>query len=137
MLGVSLNVHEYLLRCQSVLDQLDRSEIERLSEELIRAWERGRFVFVCGNGGAGSTAGHFAEDLNKSTLDRRDFENDQAKRMKVLSLSEHTSSLVAWANDEGFERVFVEQLKNFASPGDLLIAMSGSGAERRSWSRAG
>jgi D-sedoheptulose 7-phosphate isomerase len=47
--------------------------------------------------------------------------------MKVLSLSEHTSSLLAWANDEGFERIFVEQLKNFASPGDLLIAMSGSG----------
>ena len=91
------------------------------------AWQSGRFVFVCGNGGAGSTAGHFAEDLLKSTLDSKDFLNDDAKRLKVMSLSENTSAILAWANDEGFERVFVEQLKNFASPGDLLIAMSGSG----------
>jgi D-sedoheptulose 7-phosphate isomerase len=34
---------------------------------------------------------------------------------------------MAWANDEGYERVFVEQLKNFAEPGALLIAISGSG----------
>ncbi|GAB5440070.1 MAG: hypothetical protein Fues2KO_04190 [Fuerstiella sp.] len=47
--------------------------------------------------------------------------------MKVLSLSENTSSILAWANDEGFDRIFVEQLKNFASHDDLLIAMSGSG----------
>lgn len=127
VLSVIRILNDYLSLCQSVVDQIDRSEIEGLSDDLFRSWEQGRFVFVCGNGGAGSTAGHFAEDLNKSTLDRRDFENDQAKRMKVLSLSEHTSSLLAWANDEGFDRIFVEQLKNFASPGDLLIAMSGSG----------
>jgi D-sedoheptulose 7-phosphate isomerase len=34
---------------------------------------------------------------------------------------------LAWGNDEGFERIFVEQLKNLASPGDLLIGISGSG----------
>ena len=34
---------------------------------------------------------------------------------------------MAWANDEGYERIFVEQLKNLASPGDVLVAISGSG----------
>ena len=58
--------------------------------------------------------------------------NNQAKRLKVMSLSENTSAILAWANDEGFERVFVEQLKNFASPGDILIAMSGSGNSKNS-----
>jgi hypothetical protein len=56
--------------------------------------------------------------------------NDEGKRFKVMRLSENTSSILSWANDEGFERIFVEQLKNFASPGDgdgdVVIAMSGS-----------
>lgn len=127
MLGIDLALNEYLSCCQDVISQLDRHEVQALSDDLYQAWRNRRFVFVCGNGGAGSTAGHFAEDLLKSTLDPVDFENDNACRMKVLSLSEHTSSILAWANDEGFERVFVEPLKNYASEGDLLITMSGSG----------
>jgi D-sedoheptulose 7-phosphate isomerase len=127
MLGIRLGLSEYLDECCRVIHSLNLSDVQALSEGLHDVWHRGRFVFVCGNGGAGSTAGHFAEDLLKSTLDPKDFLNDHAKRLKVMSLSENTSAILAWANDEGFERVFVEQLKNFASPGDVLIAMSGSG----------
>lgn len=118
---------DYLEECRNVTARLNPEEIHGLSDDLYAAWQEHRFVFVCGNGGAGSTAGHFAEDLLKSTLDPADFLNDRARRMKVMSLSENTSAILAWANDEGFERIFVEQLKNFASPGDILIAMSGSG----------
>ena len=127
MLGVQLPLSQYLNTCKAVMEQVNQRQVERLSDDLYRAWRERRFVFVCGNGGAGSTAGHFAEDLLKSTLDRSQFLNDDAQRFCVMSLSENTSSILAWANDEGFERVFVEQLKNFASPDDLLIAMSGSG----------
>jgi D-sedoheptulose 7-phosphate isomerase len=35
--------------------------------------------------------------------------------------------MLALANDLGYDQVFVQQLKNYASPGDLLIAISGSG----------
>ena len=48
-------------------------------------------------------------------------------RLRILSLTDNTPYILAWANDAGFERIFVEQLKNLASPGDLLIAISGSG----------
>ncbi|MBV8314785.1 MAG: SIS domain-containing protein, partial [Planctomycetaceae bacterium] len=48
-------------------------------------------------------------------------------RLKVLSLTDNTAGIMAWANDEGFDRIFVEQLKNLASPGDMLLAISGSG----------
>ena len=34
---------------------------------------------------------------------------------------------MAWGNDEGYDRIFIEQLKNLASPGDVLLAISGSG----------
>jgi len=130
MLGVDVSLDDYLQTCTSVIHKIDRDQVRLLGHQLFHAWENGRFVFVCGNGGAGSTAGHFAEDLLKSTLDRDKYLNDDAKRFKVMSLSENTSSILAWANDEGFERIFVEQLKNFASPGDVFVAMSGSGNSR-------
>ena len=45
----------------------------------------------------------------------------------MLSLTDNTAGIMAWGNDEGYDRIFVEQLKNLASPGDLLLAISGSG----------
>jgi D-sedoheptulose 7-phosphate isomerase len=88
---------------------------------------KGRLIFVCGNGGSGSNASHFCEDVGKGTLRREDFDDDRKRRFRILSLTDNTPYILAWGNDEGFERVFVEQLKNLASAGDLLIAISGSG----------
>ncbi len=127
MLGAELTPQEYLDRCNQEFAKLDLVQSERLGEEIYSAYEDGRFVFICGNGGSGSNASHFCEDLGKSSLDPKDFTNDDVKRLKVLSLTDNTPYILAWANDEGFDRVFVEQLKNFASPDDVLIAISGSG----------
>ena len=127
MLGAHLTPPEYLKRCTEEFARLDLSQVGRLADDIFAAYERGRFVFICGNGGSGSNASHFCEDLGKSTLDRKDFTNDDVKRLKVLSLTDNTPYILAWGNDEGFDRVFVEQLKNLASPGDVLIAISGSG----------
>lgn len=127
MLGVSLSPSQYLSRCAQEFDRLNLSQTERLAEDIFAAYEDGRFVFICGNGGSGSNASHFCEDLGKSTLDPADFHDDSVKRLKVLSLTDNTPYILAWGNDEGFDRIFVEQLKNLASPGDVLIAISGSG----------
>ncbi len=127
MLGAELSSRQYLDRFSQLLATLDVSQTERLADDIFSAWEDERFVFICGNGGSGSNSSHLCEDLGKSTLDPQDFTNDDAKRLKVLSLTDNTPYILAWGNDEGFDRVFVEQLKNFASPGDLLIAISGSG----------
>jgi D-sedoheptulose 7-phosphate isomerase len=90
---------------------------------LDQAYEAGRLVFVIGNGGSGSNASHLCEDLAKCTL--KDFETQ--KRLRVLSLTDNTAWIMAVANDISYERIFVEQLKNLASPGDVLLAISGSG----------
>jgi D-sedoheptulose 7-phosphate isomerase len=127
MLGAELTPLEYLARCTEEFAKLDLDPLEKLAEEIYAAYEAGRFVFICGNGGSGSNSSHLCEDLGKSTLDPKDFTNDSVKRLKVLSLTDNTPYILAWGNDEGFDRVFVEQLKNFASPGDVLIAISGSG----------
>ncbi|MCH8830393.1 MAG: SIS domain-containing protein, partial [Planctomycetes bacterium] len=127
MLGAGLSPREYLQRCADEFDRLDLSCSEELAADIFEAYQRGRFVFLCGNGGSGSNCSHFCEDLGKSTLDPKDFTDDTVKRLKVLSLTDNTPYILAWGNDEGFDRIFVEQLKNFANPDDVLIAISGSG----------
>jgi len=127
MLGTRLTSREYLAACSRALETLDLDPLELLAEQIYACWQQGQFVFLCGNGGSGSNSSHFCEDLGKSSLRPEHFTNDAMPRLKVLSLTDNTPYILAWANDEGFDRVFVEQLKNLASPGDMLIAISGSG----------
>jgi D-sedoheptulose 7-phosphate isomerase len=127
MLGIKLEVQPFLDRIGRELMRIDDKEVRRLADAIHACYLRGKTVFLCGNGGSGSNASHFCEDLGKGTLRREDFDNDRKKRLRVVSLTDNTPYILAWGNDEGFDRIFVEQLKNLAGPGDLLIAISGSG----------
>jgi D-sedoheptulose 7-phosphate isomerase len=123
MLGATMSAGDYLARVCQEIGRLDTAEVEKVSELIEEAYDTGRFVFIIGNGGSGANASHLSEDLAKCTL--CDFESQ--KRLKVLSLTDNTAGIMAWGNDEGYDRIFVEQLKNLASPGDVLLAISGSG----------
>ena len=123
MIGARMEVGEYLDRVRDEIARLSHHEIETFADLIYDRYVSGRFVFVIGNGGSGANASHMCEDLGKSTV--KDFESQ--KRLKVMSLTDNTPYILAWANDTSYDRVFVEQLKNFASEGDLLIAISGSG----------
>src|SRR6266852_8656556 len=127
MLGIHLEVGPFLSRVSEQLARIDVAEVQALADAIWNCYRQERTVFLCGNGGSGSNASHFCEDLGKGSLRREDFDNDRKKRLRVISLTDNTPYILAWANDEGFDRVFVEQLKNLANPGDLLIAISGSG----------
>jgi D-sedoheptulose 7-phosphate isomerase len=113
----------YQSEISDLMGRVDPAEVEALTCAISHAYRESRFVFICGNGGSGANASHLCEDLGKGTLS--DF--DEQKRLKVISLTDNTPYILAWANDEGYERIFVEQLKNLARPGALLIAISGSG----------
>ena len=127
MLGTKLDVRPFLDRVAHELERINPVEVQALADAIYECYRQRKFVFVIGNGGSGSNASHFCEDLGKCTLRREDHDDDNKQRLRVLSLTDNTPYILAWANDEGFERIFVEQLKNLASPGDLLIAISGSG----------
>ena len=127
MLGTTLDVHPFLQRVGQELLRLNPAEVKALADAMYGCYLEDRTIFVCGNGGSGSNASHFCEDVGKGTLRREDFDNDAKQRLRILSLTDNTPYILAWGNDEGFDRVFVEQLKNLASPGDLLVAISGSG----------
>jgi hypothetical protein len=117
MLGQTLGAKDYLDRVCRDIRSLDLGQLENLSQIIEDAYHSGRFVFIIGNGGSGSTASHFCEDLAKCTL--RDFENQ--KRLKVLSLTDNTAGIMAWGNDEGYDRIFIEEpcLPRRRSSGDL------------------
>ena len=80
-----------------------------------------RRIFVCGNGGSAATASHFACDIVKGASYGRE------SRFRIIALTDQVSTLTAYANDVSYDAVFVEQLKNFAEPGDVFMAISGSG----------
>ena len=127
MLGIKLTPMQFLDRVGAELRKLDPAQVQSLADAIHGCYEKRSTVFVIGNGGSGSNASHFCEDLGKGTIKREDFDNDQKRRLRILSLTDNTPYILAWGNDEGFDRVFVEQLKNLANAGDLLIAVSGSG----------
>lgn len=112
-------IDEFIQEMQKVA--LD--EIQAMEDAIYDAYVEGKHVFIIGNGGSAANASHLCEDLGKGTLS--DFENQ--KRLKVMSLTDNTPYITAWGNDEGYDCVFTEQLKNFGEAGDLVLAISGSG----------
>lgn len=127
MLGRHMGPQAFMKRMAEEMEKLNPAEIQTLADWIWDCYQHDRTVYVIGNGGSGSNASHFCEDMGKGTLDRKFFDDDTKKRLRILSLTDNTPYILAWGNDEGFDRVFLEQLKNLARPGDLLVAISGSG----------
>jgi D-sedoheptulose 7-phosphate isomerase len=127
MLGVTLGIDQYVGRLQQELARVDRREIQAWADLVYDAWENEKFIFVFGNGGSGTTATHICEDLGKSSLRHDELHDESKKRLKVLSLTDNLGWILALGNDVGYEHIFVQQLMNYGSPGDLAIAISGSG----------
>src|ERR1700676_5754025 len=107
MLGIKLDVRPFLERVAQELARIETAEVQALADAIYRSYEDNRFVFVCGNGGSGSNASHFCEDVGKGTLRRVDYDDDTKKRVRILSLTDNTPYILPWGNDEGVERVFV------------------------------
>ena|ERR1035437_1556515 len=118
-----MTFEEYLSYFNSSLASLDRDEVSRFIELLVDAYDHDRTVFVIGNGGSAANASHFANDLAKGTL----YSIDQPKRLRALSLTDNVALMTAYGNDEGYHTIFEQQLRTLARPGDILVAISGSG----------
>jgi D-sedoheptulose 7-phosphate isomerase len=113
---------QYLDSVINAARSVELSEVERLVEVLERAYHEGRDVFVIGNGGSASNASHFAQDLSKGSIP-----DVEGKRFRVASFTDNVATITAISNDIGYERIFDLQLRQYARPGDILVAISGSG----------
>ncbi len=127
MLGATLDAERYLRRLCEEIERVDRAALGRWSDLIYEAWQREKCVFLIGNGGSGLTASHMCEDLGKGTLREADLHDETKKRLKVLSLTDNAGWIMAIGNDLAYDQIFVQQLMNFGTAGDVLIAISGSG----------
>ncbi|HEY4312297.1 MAG TPA: SIS domain-containing protein [Pirellulales bacterium] len=127
MLGAKLEVGPYIDRLHKEIDRVEHAEIRQMADLIFEAWQNEKFVFIFGNGGSGTTASHFAEDLGKSSLHEKDLKDESKKRLKVLSLTDNLGWIMAVGNDVGYDQIFVQQLMNYGSKGDVVLAISGSG----------
>jgi D-sedoheptulose 7-phosphate isomerase len=127
MLGVELGATEYVDRLKRELDRVDPAQMRQMADLVYRAWQDEKFVYIFGNGGSGTTATHMSEDLGKSSLRQADLQDESRKRLKVMSLTDNLGWILALGNDVGYDQIFVQQLMNYGQPGDLCIAISGSG----------
>ncbi len=116
------DARQYFEELQRVMVALPHGTINQIADELVKAYHSGRTVYLFGNGGSASLASHFACDLGKGTA-----YCNGGKRFRVLALTDNLPTLTAWANDSSYEDVFSEQLRNFVQPGEVALAISGSG----------
>lgn len=114
-------VANYITLLQQTLDQLPKETIVQVIDLLHSARLAGRQVFIMGNGGSASTATHFVCDLAKNTR------HHAWPHFKAIGLSDNMAVFSAYANDEGYENVFSQQLANLVMPDDVVIAISASG----------
>ena len=79
--------------------------------------KKGKTIFLVGNGGSASIAGHLAIDFLKNA------------RIRAICFNE-PSLLTCISNDLGFEYVFQKPLEVLARKGDILVAISSSGRSK-------
>jgi D-sedoheptulose 7-phosphate isomerase len=116
-------INSYIDSQIKTLQELKKHDdvIEKIGKKLLEARESGSTIYIIGNGGSASTASHMACDLLKSCITK------EKSRFRAISLSENVPVFTAWANDTSYDLVFSEQMKNFVTEKDLVVAISGSG----------
>ena len=111
----------YVSYLSELLFNLDFEAIKRVIEVFQKARANGKTIFLVGNGGSAATCSHFAEDLAYGTR------VEGKEPFKALSLAGNIAYMTAIANDEGYENIFVEQLKNLFKEGDVIVGISAGG----------
>lgn len=108
-------VEYYLESIKDLLSKVSTEDIKAVADLVLIARTTGKHVYIIGNGGSASTASHFACDLQKGAY------------VKAMALTDSVPLMTAYANDEGYNSVFVQQVETWVKRGDLVIAISGSG----------
>lgn len=111
----------YLKETLTLFEEYKSERFQLAMDILISAYNARKTVFICGNGGSAGTSNHMVNDLGKGTV------VEGKQRLKVFGLADNISTITAYANDCGYESIFVEQLKSQWERGSVLIAISASG----------
>jgi D-sedoheptulose 7-phosphate isomerase len=114
-------IQTYKERLNYALNQAVMDRVPELGAALRQAWQAGRAVYLCGNGGSAGNAVHLANDLIYGAGMRA------GGGLRVESLSANPAVLTCLGNDLGYDEIYAQQLRVKGQPGDVLIVLSGSG----------
>lgn len=116
-----------------------------LHEELVRCYDRGNKLLICGNGGSSADALHIAGELCKSFERKRPVPaelvirlqdlplgKDLARHLEVglpaIALGSNSALKSAVENDSRLRHMaFAQEVYALGKPGDILLAISTSG----------
>lgn len=115
------DIQDYLALEIEILTRLDVAQINAALKLLDETRQRKARIYICGNGGSAATASHFQNDFNKGVSEYIEIP------FRFHCLNDNVATLMAIANDIGYEEVFRFQLRGVMEPGDILVAISGSG----------
>ncbi len=115
------HIQGYLQDLHTTLDMVPSSRIKQFIQVLKEARSHDRQVFAMGNGGSAATASHFVADLGKNTR------VNGLPHFRAFALTDNVASITAYANDEGYENIFSQQLAGYVRKNDVVIAISASG----------
>ena len=113
-------INDYFKSMKKIIDSIDRTAIDAITDIMYRACSDDGTIFVAGNGGSASTASHFVCDLTGIT--RR-----SKKKIKAISINDNISVITAISNDSSYGEVFREQLYPLMGKDDILVLISASG----------
>lgn len=118
-------IKKFAAEARSALDSMPVKEIAKALKVLQAAYERDGRIYIFGNGGSLALATHWVSDFNKTVFSHN--LDKHARRFQAIRLPSTEEELTAWANDTGYENVFVGPLKNYIQDTDCIIAISSSG----------
>lgn len=121
-------------------------DIENAISAIIRAYENGGKLILCGNGGSCADCDHIVGELMKGFLKKRPLDDEKKANMKkncdlvndellsklqgglpAVSLPSITALNSAFCNDVDPELMYAQALMSLANENDILIALSTSG----------
>ena len=111
-----MDASTYLYKVSTQLMRLPVNEIGLASKLIKLARESHQRVWIVGNGGSATTAMHFANDLQKMC------------GVQAHAIPSEIPTILAYGNDDGWDKMFSNYMKNTFYNGDLLIAISYSGS---------
>lgn len=127
-------IDSFLKGIVEICENISQKDIDLVVEHLFDAWWHQNNIFIIGNGGSAGAALHFTADLNNCTI-----KMNSVHPIHALSLVDNIIRYSALVNDAGWENVYIEQLRNYFKPGDIVFAISvhgGTGKDMASaWSQ--
>lgn len=116
------------------------SEIKKATDLIIKTFENGNRLYICGNGGSAADADHIVGELMKgflkkrpltdaqiSTFDDADLAKGLMQGLPAISLHSQTAFLTAFLNDEDPSLLYAQAMYALGKKGDTLLAISTSG----------